>query len=97
MKVINRKPDGVPDGATYIGRPTIYGNPFKIGPDGTREQVVKKFEVYFYERLKHDNRFRVAVKKLETAEALCCWCAPLPCHGDVIARYIEAVLTEPKE
>jgi uncharacterized protein DUF4326 len=88
IKVINRKRDGIPDGAAYVGRPTILGNPFKIGEDGTREEVIAKYETYFRERISKDERFRVAVEKLRGREILVCWCAPKPCHADVIARYL---------
>ena len=27
----------------YIGRPSKWGNPYVIGPDGTREQVIAKY------------------------------------------------------
>ena len=27
----------------YIGRPSKYGNPFEIGKDGNRTEVIKKF------------------------------------------------------
>ena len=26
----------------YVGRPSKWGNPFRIGKDGTREEVIKK-------------------------------------------------------
>ena len=32
-----------PAGAVFIGRGSKYGNPFVIGPDGTREEVIRKF------------------------------------------------------
>lgn len=89
MKVVNRKPNGVPDGAVYVGRPTIYGNPFRIGPDGARDKVIEKFSEYFHHRMKTDARFRGALEKLRNAEALACWCAPLPCHADIIAAWLE--------
>jgi hypothetical protein len=28
----------------YIGRPSVFGNPFQIGKDGTREEVIEKFK-----------------------------------------------------
>ena len=28
----------------YIGRPGPWGNPFEIGTDGTREEVIAKYE-----------------------------------------------------
>lgn len=89
MKVVNRKPNGVPEGAVYVGRPSIFGNPFRIGPDGDRLAVVEKYRSYFNARIKADMRFRVAVEKLRTAEALACWCAPMPCHAYVIAEYLD--------
>ena len=30
----------------YIGRPSLFGNPFKIGKDGTRAEVIEKYEAY---------------------------------------------------
>ena len=77
------------DGSRYVGRPTIYGNPFKIGPDGTREEVIAKYRKYFYDRLETDPKFKEAVEKLRGAKSLTCWCAPLACHADVIAEYLE--------
>ena len=37
----------------YIGRPSIYGNPFQIGKDGDRQQVVEKYKNYFYLFIAH--------------------------------------------
>jgi hypothetical protein len=36
----------------YIGRPSIFGNPFTIGKDGSREEVIIKYKTYFYDRIK---------------------------------------------
>jgi len=41
-KVLNKYKDGVPAGAVYIGRPSKWGNPFVIGKDGDREEVIAK-------------------------------------------------------
>jgi hypothetical protein len=30
----------------YIGRPSIWGNPFEIGKDGGRTDVIEKYEVW---------------------------------------------------
>ena len=32
----------------YIGRPSKWGNPFVIGKDGTREEVIAKFKNYIF-------------------------------------------------
>jgi hypothetical protein len=42
-RVLNKKLDRIPPGAVYIGWPGKWGNPFVIGRDGTREEVVAKY------------------------------------------------------
>lgn len=77
----------------YIGRSKrpsegMFGNPFEIGKDGTREEVIEKFKVYFYERLKLEPAFKKAVEGLR-GKILGCFCVPLACHGQVIIDYLE--------
>jgi len=82
-KVLNMYHTGkkVPEGAVYIGRPTKWGNPFEIGKDGTREQVVEKYKMWITEFAPD----LVAAAKLELrGKDLVCWCAPKACHGDVL-------------
>lgn len=68
--------------AVYIGRPTKWGNPYREGPDGTREEVIAKFEAY----LRMNPALMEAAKRELAGKDLLCWCAPLPCHGDVLLR-----------
>jgi len=72
----------------YIGRPSPFGNPFIIGKDGTRDEVVAKYRPYFYRRMARDMLFRAAVHSL-AGKVLGCYCKPKPCHGDVIAEYLD--------
>lgn len=88
MKVLNKKKDRIPSGAFYVGRPGPLGNPYVIGRDGTREDVVLQYEIWFSEQLK-DPEFKALVEDLRKYKALICWCAPEACHADVIARYLE--------
>ncbi|PIW12451.1 MAG: hypothetical protein COW35_01440, partial [Candidatus Infernicultor aquiphilus] len=30
----------------YIGRPSKWGNPFTIGKDGTRSEVIEKYRIW---------------------------------------------------
>jgi hypothetical protein len=69
-----------------IDRSTIFGNPFLIEKDGTREEVIAKYRIWFYKKLE-DPKFRQAVKSLR-GKTLACWCSPLPCHGDIILEYL---------
>lgn len=71
----------------YIGRPTIYGNPFEIGRHGTRESVIKKYKEYFGIRLNQDEQFRIAIFQLKN-KRLGCFCKPQACHGDIICEYL---------
>lgn len=84
--VINRKlaPPGAWD--VYIGRPSAWGNPFKIGRDGDRAEVIRKYEAW----LRGQPRLMARLPELR-GRVLACWCKPLPCHGDVLARLADAL------
>jgi hypothetical protein len=64
----------------YIGRPSKWGNPFEIGRDGTREEVIAKFA----EQLGPNGR--ACARRELAGKVLGCWCAPKACHGDVLAE-----------
>jgi hypothetical protein len=78
-RVLNKKLSGLPAGAVYIGRPGKWGNPFVIGRDGTRGEVVTKYRAYLLA-----NRALMAALPELTGKDLVCWCAPDACHGDVL-------------
>ena len=71
----------------YIGRPSIWGNPYSH-KDGTlaefkvrtRKESIDKYKEYF---LKNPE----LMKRLPELEGkiLGCHCKPLPCHGDFLA------------
>jgi hypothetical protein len=73
----------MPEGAVYVGRPTKWGNPYRVGVDGDLEEVLEKFEAWLDRRLAEDPHFLDGLKGRD----LVCWC-PLdrPCHADVILR-----------
>jgi len=72
----------------YIGRPGPWGNPFswKSGTLATfmctKEDCLPKYEKWL--RAQPDLVRRV--RKELAGKVLGCWCAPGPCHGDVLAR-----------
>lgn len=76
----------------YIGRTKDglgpWGNPFIIGPDGTRTEVWNKYLEYAIEKMETDPEFARRVKGLK-GKVLVCWCAPESCHGDILARLSE--------
>jgi hypothetical protein len=68
----------------YIGRPSKWGNPFVIGADGDRFTVIQKYR----EWLAGKPDLQADVEELQ-GKRLGCFCAPLPCHGDVLAELAE--------
>lgn len=64
----------------YIGRGSKWGNPFVIGTDGTREQVIDLYQQW----LPDQPELMAALGEL-TDKTLGCSCAPRDCHGDVLA------------
>lgn len=84
-KVLNKRRGRIPPGAVYIGRPGRWGNPFVIGRDGTRQQVIAKYREY----LLCSERLMAALPELRGKD-LVCWCAPEACHGDVLVQLANA-------
>ena len=65
----------------YIGRPSKWGNPFTIGKDGTRNEVIEKYRDW----IKTQPDLIASLHELRD-KTLGCWCSPNPCHGDVLVE-----------
>jgi hypothetical protein len=65
----------------YIGRPSKWGNPFAIGRDGTRDEVIARYEAWILTK----PGLLAALPEL-AGKTLGCWCVPRACHGHVLAR-----------
>lgn len=82
----------MPEGAVYVGRPTRWGNPYKIGflcVDA--QEAVDTFAGQLLVMQKDDPEyFRRWLAPLKGKD-LACWC-PLdkPCHADVLLRLANA-------
>ena len=66
----------------YIGRPSKWGNPFKIGRDGSRQEVIRKYREWI---LANPTLTKQIPLKLR-GKTLGCWCKPNAYHGDVLAE-----------
>lgn len=93
MLVVNLKKGQRHD--IYIGRSTQsklhYGNPFHIGPDGTRNDVVDKYELWLrgcaYTELEQERRaWILGTLHVLSGKRLGCYCAPERCHGEVLIK-----------
>lgn len=66
----------------YIGRPSKWGNPFKISPPQmTRADVIEQYRKYVLSR----PDLMAALHEIK-GKVLACWCKPSDCHGDVLAE-----------
>lgn len=79
-RVWNMRDRKRPKDAVYVGRPSKWGNPFVIGRDGSREEVIALFEADLSPELRQAARAELRGKHLT------CWCAPAACHADVLLR-----------
>ena len=76
----------------YIGRAngraklkaSKWGNPFRIGRDGTREEVIAKYRAW----IQTQPDLLAQVHELR-GKRIGCWCSPEACHGDVLAELAE--------
>lgn len=68
----------------YIGRGSKWGNPFEIGKDGTREEVIEKYRTY----LLNKPELLKALPELR-GKTLGCFCKPKPCHGDILVELLD--------
>lgn len=75
----------------YIGRPSKWGNPFVIGKDGTREEVIEMYEEWI-------RKTPDLIKDLSELDGkiLGCHCAPKACHGDVLIKLLDELKTNCK-
>lgn len=62
VKIVNKRHSKYD---VYIGRGSIYGNPYVIGVHGTRDEVIDKYEKYFNEKVSKDEKFRESVLSLD--------------------------------
>lgn len=77
VKVVHCKRD---EFDVYIGRPGPWGNPFHIGTDGTREEVVEKYAAWVLTQ----PELLATIKDELKGKVLGCWCSPKLCHGDIL-------------
>ena len=75
----------------YIGRPSIWGNPFSHKEEtlaefkvSSRKEAIEKFEKY----LLNNEELMEKLHELK-GKTLGCWCKPKNCHGDVLKKYVD--------
>lgn len=106
LEVINGKTSGwLGENTIYIGRScygmqgSILANPYKIGRDGDRTQVMAKYRRWLWKQVTergpvYHELLRMARRSRTEHLKLACWCKPEPCHGDIIKNCIEWLITQ---
>ena len=71
-----------PEGAVYVGRPTMWGNPFVVGKDGSQGECVELYREWISSPA--GQVIATRARRWLRDKDLVCWCAPKPCHADVL-------------
>jgi aminoglycoside phosphotransferase family enzyme len=81
----------------YIGRPSLIGNPYRIGAHGTREHVIARYRKWLWQQIKQQGEVyrelcRLADEARKGDLTLICWCKEqgrdVACHGDIVSAAI---------
>lgn len=65
----------------YVARPSKWGNPYFIGPDGTRAEVIAKYADYIVRQ----PELMASLHELRGRD-LICFCVPEQCHAEILLR-----------
>lgn len=101
IKVINRRTATKEEKANahYVGRPTPLGNPWTLPKGEEPGATLTKYKAWLNLQWKTQNpKVIYALKLLATIYrnegelTLMCWCAPNPCHADIVAEAVQAII-----
>lgn len=76
------------DNKRYPTHSSEFCNIFKVGRDGDRMAVIKRYDRYIRARLKQEPRLLNKLNLLK-GKNLGCWCAPEACHANVLLKLID--------
>jgi hypothetical protein len=85
---IGRKGVVLIDGKRFPPQDSIFANPFKVGRDGTREEVIDKYKQELIAKVVSGEITEEDVLNLK-GKTLGCWCSPEPCHGDILLKLLD--------
>ena len=73
----------------YIGRPSVFGNPWRGSSCGGRRQAISNYRAWLvgekFTTFRQAQRNAI-LKRMPSlrGQVLGCYCAPLPCHGNIL-------------
>ena len=71
----------------YIGRGSIWGNPFKVTITTSRIVAIEKYRPYIKKKLQESPKL-YNLDKLR-GKILVCFCKPQACHGDILVELLD--------
>jgi len=72
--------------AVYVGRPSKWGNPYKVKDYGL-EECLRLYYLWLTEKLKEDRKFLEPL----IGKDLVCFCdLDKPCHADILIEFVKA-------
>jgi hypothetical protein len=89
------------EGVEYVGRPSVLGNPFKLSRHASpaeRAEVIEHYRRWLRQQCQAQGHVQRELDRLAQRHrsngllVLGCWCAPLPCHADVIRETVLSLL-----
>ena len=84
-----KSPYDVYIGRAGKGKDGYWGNPYDL-LSYTREESLQFFQEYFFQRIEEDPEFAKRLHDLR-GKSLGCFCSPKPCHGHIIAEYVNSL------
>lgn len=69
----------------YIGRSSVWDNPYIVGIHGSRKEVIALFEAKRLPELLADSNEAHYIELKD--KILVCHCKPKSCHGDILANW----------
>ncbi len=74
----------------YIGRGSMWGNPFKMESEADRARVIQAYKKYLKEAILSGEISALDLKTLK-GKRLGCYCKPKACHGDILAAIVNLI------
>lgn len=77
----------MPEGAVYVGRPTVFGNPFVEGKGDSVDERLQRYRTYAMVGIISEPETWAKLR----GKDLACWCAlDVPCHADILLELVNA-------
>ena len=73
-------------GLVRVDRRTRWGNPYRTGPGAGRDEVIERYRRHLWRQIRRGDISLEDLAALTESRGLVCWCAPRPCHAQVLER-----------